>query len=82
MTDDPVQPAAAPASGKTAKRRSKRKKAKAKNGSKRVRVARIYPALSFEESLPLAEAIHTHAAGERVSRLTLLIVSQRVVYES
>jgi hypothetical protein len=73
MTDDiPVQPAPTAASGKSAKRKPKRKKAKAKNGSKRVRVARIYPALSFEESLPLAEAIHTHAAGERVSRLTLL----------
>ena len=39
---------------------------------KRTRTPRIYPALSFEESLALADGIHTHASGEKVSRLTLL----------
>ncbi len=39
---------------------------------KRTRTARIYPALSFEESLLLADAIQTHASGEKVARLTLL----------
>ena len=49
-------------------KRTKASKAEPKRG----RTARIYPALSFEESLVLAEAIHTHASGERVARLTLL----------
>jgi hypothetical protein len=39
---------------------------------KRTRTPRIYPALSFEESLVLADAIQTHASGEKVARLTLL----------
>jgi hypothetical protein len=47
------------------------KKAKA-NGSKRGRTPRIYPSLSFEQSLVLADAVHKFASGERVSRLTLL----------
>ena len=49
-------------------RGAKKKKAQ----GKRTRIPRIYPALSFEESLTLADAIHTYAAGERVARLTLL----------
>ena len=53
---------------KSPKKNIKAKRAK----SKRTRTARVYPALSFEESLVLAEAIHTHASGEKVSRLTLL----------
>jgi hypothetical protein len=43
-----------------------------KDSSKRSRTPRIYPALSFEASLTLADAIHTYASGERVARLTLL----------
>ncbi|MHA6695290.1 hypothetical protein [Homoserinimonas sp. A520] len=38
---------------------------------RRSRTPRTYPAASFIESLPLAEAIHKHAAGQRVRRLTL-----------
>jgi len=36
------------------------------------RVPRPYPASSFEEALPLAEAIHKFASGQKVRRLTLL----------
>lgn len=55
------------------KQRSKKKRPIArKESAKRTRTPRIYPALSFEASLGLAEAIHTHASGERVARLTLL----------
>jgi hypothetical protein len=50
----------------------KRKGRRRPGNPKRTRTPRIYPALSFEESLVLAEAIHTHASGEKVSRLTLL----------
>jgi hypothetical protein len=38
---------------------------------KRTRKNRIYPALPFEVSLKLGEAIHQLASGERVNRLTL-----------
>lgn len=38
----------------------------------RTRTARPYPASSFADALDLAQAIMTHAAGERVRRLTLL----------
>ncbi|WP_147411133.1 hypothetical protein [Pseudomonas cavernicola] len=38
---------------------------------KRSRTIRIYPAWTFEQSLPLAQAIQEHASGEKVSRLTL-----------
>jgi hypothetical protein len=48
------------------------KKKVPKEAPKRTRTPRIYPALSFEASLALAEAIHLHASGERVARLTLL----------
>ena len=44
----------------------------AKVEAKRTRITRIYPAWTFEQSLPLAEAIQKHASGERVYRLTLL----------
>ena len=58
---------------KKIRRVRKVKKAKArKSHAKRTRTPRIYPVLSFEESIFLSDAIHTHAAGERVSRLTLL----------
>ena len=55
-------------------RKMKPKKAKAKKvaGTSRNRTPRIYPALSFEETLVVADAIHTFASGERVARLTLL----------
>ena len=49
-----------------------KKQRKAKKSSVRTRTTRLYPALAFEEALKLAEAIHIHASGERVSRLTLL----------
>jgi hypothetical protein len=52
------------------KRKKKGKRSKATNV--RARMTRIYPALSFEECLVLAEAIQTHASGEKVARLTLL----------
>lgn len=55
-----------------AKRKGGKKAKKKKDGAVRARTQRIYPALSFEESLVLADAIQTHASGERVSRLTLL----------
>lgn len=39
---------------------------------KRTRTKRPYPAGPFEEALELGQAIHKHAAGEKVRRLTLL----------
>ena len=36
------------------------------------RVPRPYPASSFEDALPLSEAIHQFASGQKVRRLTLL----------
>ncbi len=61
------------------------KKVKAKSGNEtkssthstdadsgRTRTARPYPASSFNDALPLGEAIMKHAAGEKVRRLTLL----------
>jgi hypothetical protein len=55
------------------KARAPRRRRKARGGAgKPARQARIYPALSFEEALALPDAIHSHASGERVSRLTLL----------
>ena len=42
---------------------------RAKNQTKRI--ARKYPAWTFEQSLPLARAIQEHASGEKVNRLTL-----------
>ncbi|UIN31520.1 hypothetical protein [Microbacterium binotii] len=38
---------------------------------RRKRVVRTYPASSFKEALPVAEAIQKFAAGQRVRRLTL-----------
>jgi hypothetical protein len=57
-------------SPQAAAKRAAKKKASAR--VKKVRTPRIYPALTFEECLTLPDAIHTHASGERVSRLTLL----------
>ena len=33
--------------------------------------SRAFPTSSFQESLEIAEAIHTHAAGNKIRRLTL-----------
>lgn len=78
----PTQPAPAPKPPKkkrrakkrpsTKKKRSAKKKGSAMGTSGRTRTARPYPASSFEEALPLAEAIQSYASGERVRRLTLL----------
>src|SRR5229473_19068 len=57
---------------KAQNRKAAKKPKRRKEASKRTRTPRIYPALSFEASLALAEAIHTFASGERVARLTLL----------
>ncbi len=38
---------------------------------KRVRTIRNFPTVSFEESLEIAEAIHKHAGGSKIRRLTL-----------
>jgi hypothetical protein len=58
---------------RSSKKAKKRKKATSKgDGTHRTRTARPYPAGSFEEALPLAEAIQKHASGEKVRRLTLL----------
>lgn len=57
----------------TSKRFKKKNRKKPKTGSsQRTRTVRPYPASSFEEALPLAEAIHKYASGEKVRRLTLL----------
>ncbi len=70
-----------PSKAKKAKRkRSKAKRVKgAKNShvnnesdSARTRTARPYPASSFTDALPVAEAIMKFAAGDKVRRLTLL----------
>lgn len=65
-----VAPATKKAKSKSARKaaRTTVRKASAKKG----RTPRIYPVLSFEEALTLAEAINTYASGERVARLTLL----------
>ncbi|MEO7860764.1 MAG: hypothetical protein ABIU05_10010 [Nitrospirales bacterium] len=57
---------------KKAAKKSQPKRISGGSSAKRTRTPRIYPALSFEESLVLADAIHTHASGEKVGRLTLL----------
>ena len=57
---------------RSSKKARKRKKAGKRDGLHRTRIARPYPAGSFEEALPLAEAIQKHASGEKVRRLTLL----------
>ncbi len=60
------------------KRKTPAKKAPAKTGptedtsDSRTRQARPYPASSYADALPLAEAILRFASGEKVRRLTLL----------
>lgn len=57
----------------TARKKSKKPtKAQLAEDAARTRRARPYPASSFKDALPLAEAIMQRAAGERVRRLTLL----------
>lgn len=58
---------------KTKTRRSSRKAPK----QSRSRSPRPYPASSFKEALPLAEAIHQYASGQKVRRLTLLQQMQK-----
>lgn len=53
-----------------AKPKTQTKAAKA-SADKRIRVIRNFPTVSFAESLEIAEAIHTHAAGAKIRRLTL-----------
>jgi hypothetical protein len=60
-----------PMSEKTETKAKKRPRGASKRKS-RTRKTRPYPASSFEDAIPLAEAIQTHASGERVKRLTLL----------
>src|SRR5262249_20169082 len=60
---------------KKKKKASKVKKAKSKTpnaAEKNGRAKRPYPASSFEDALPIAQAIQTFASGEKVRRLTLL----------
>ncbi|QHJ00398.1 hypothetical protein GT347_21900 [Xylophilus rhododendri] len=57
----------------TAKKKAPAKKADNPSADVgRTRTARPYPASSFQDALGLGNAIMTHAAGERVRRLTLL----------
>jgi hypothetical protein len=70
--DDMAETKTAPARKRTEAKTRKKKAAKSSVKAKRTRTPRIYPALSFEESLALADAIQTFASGEKVSRLTLL----------
>ena len=70
MAEDAVVADAKETKKATAKRKKKQKKGK--DANVRARTTRIYPALSFEECLVLADAIQTHASGEKVARLTLL----------
>ena len=56
----------------------KRKSRKAAAASqKRVRIIRNFPTVSFEESLEIADAIHKHAAGAKIRRITLFDALQK-----
>jgi hypothetical protein len=69
----PAEAKAAESSQRSAKTGQRKAKAKTHAAKlKRTRTPRIYPALSFEESLVIADAIQTYASGEKVARLTLL----------
>src|SRR5260370_4786085 len=68
-----VAPRIVRASGKKKSARSR----PAKTKKSRTRLARPYPASSFTEALPFAEAIHKYAAGQKVRRLTLLQQMQK-----
>lgn len=70
MTGEDTSPEAT----KPTKTPAARKRQAKRGGSRkeRTRTPRVFPVQSFEEALALAEAIHAHASGERVARLTLL----------
>lgn len=61
----------------TAKPSAKRKNRTTRKKTGKARKTRPYPASSFSEALPLAEAIHKFAAGQKVRRLTLLQQMQK-----
>ena len=61
---------------KSGKRKTPGSSGKAPKRS-RSRSPRPYPASSFKEALPLAEAIHQYASGQKVRRLTLLQQMQK-----
>lgn len=77
-----VEPVQSPASsqparkeGKRAGKPSSRAKLHTREAKgpveKRVRTIRNFPTVSFEESLEIGEAIHKHAGGSKIRRLTL-----------
>lgn len=77
MTDESAatDPTPAPAEPKKAKPHARARGKSKKTGAatlKRTRTPRPYPAWSFEDSLPLIEAVHKYGAGEKMRRLTLL----------
>lgn len=57
---------------KKAKKKTKKSKKNSDGESSRTRTARPYPASSFNDALPLGEAIMKFNSGEKVRRLTLL----------
>src|SRR5438034_11021335 len=57
---------------KSAKKKNTKRGRKKGDAAKRAYTKRSYPSSSFEEALPLAQAIQSFASGERVRRLTLL----------
>jgi hypothetical protein len=61
---------------RSGKKKGSRSRSKEAKGS-RTRSSRPYPASSFAEALPLADAIHEYAAGQKVRRLTLLQQMQK-----
>ncbi len=78
-----AEPKSPPDSGKSAagtrgsSGRAKRVSKVDDKGAARTRVARPYPASSFDEASPLGAAIHQYASGQRVRRLTLLKQMQK-----
>lgn len=80
--ETPTEPASKSPKLTTRKKAGKSKKprkksAKMSKSAAGKRVQRPYPASSFEDALPLAEAIHEHAKGERIRRLTLLKLMEK-----
>jgi hypothetical protein len=66
-----------PSAVPNAKSTGSKRPIKKKKITGRTRSARPYPASSFLEALPLGAAIHQHASGQRVRRLTLLKQMQK-----
>jgi hypothetical protein len=60
------------AAANTPRKQSKAKPAAKGKAKTRTRKARPYPAYSFEQALPLIDAIWKFGAGDRIRRLTLL----------